>query len=213
MNGPLILIEGLDLAGKSTLFHRLVAELQQRGVAVRTSRNALCPENRIALLADELRRDPTAGFVETGALFLAAHCWDARHFRRPPAGTVQIQDSSWLRTLAFHTHHRTPAIPEELRSASASFPAFDAAIFLTASIERRRQRLAMREAEQPGSNDWQDHLVAKAPHEFRALENELRRMAIEYAGAVELDTTVLSPDEVLIAALQHFSRFLPKVIE
>jgi thymidylate kinase len=212
MNGPLILIEGLDLAGKSTLFRRLVADLQQRGVAVRASRNALCPENRIAKLADELRRDPTAGFVETGALFLAAHCWDARHFHRPPAGTAHIQDSSWLRTLAFHTHNRTPAIAEALRSASASFPAFDAAIFLTASIESRRLRLAKREAEEPGGNDWQDHLVAKAPREFRALENELRRMAIEYAGAVELDTTALSIDEVFTAAWQHLAPFIPSLI-
>src|SRR5439155_22259143 len=80
MAGRVILIEGLDLAGKTTLVRNLQAELTRRGIPVRVSRNALCPDNPIAALADQVRRDPHAGLVETGALFLAAHLWDARHF-------------------------------------------------------------------------------------------------------------------------------------
>lgn len=213
MNGAIILIEGLDLAGKSTLVHRLTCEFRKRGVDVKMSRNALCPVNRIARLADDLRRDPTAGLVETGALFLAAHCWDARHFQCPPSDTVQIQDSSWLRTLAFHTYHRTPAIPEALRAASASFPKFDAAFFLTANLERRRQRLLQREAQQPGTNDWQDHLVAREPQAFRALEDELRQTVAEFTGALELDTTDLSPNEVFTQASKYLSRSINGLVK
>ena len=36
---------------------------------------------------------------------------------------------------------------------------------------------------------------------------------IEVAGAVELDTTELSPDEVFTASWQHLSRFIPGLIE
>ncbi len=123
MAGRVVLIEGLDLAGKSTLVRNLQAELTRRGIPVRVSRNALCPDNPIAAVADQLRRDPHAGLVETGALFLAAHLWDARHFTPPPDGMVHIQDSCWLRTLAYHTFNQTPGIPEQLASAVRLFPA------------------------------------------------------------------------------------------
>lgn len=212
MRGSLILIEGLDLAGKSTLFDRLLAEMRQRGVLAGSSRNALCPGNPIAQLADDLRRDPAAGMVETGALFLAAHCWDSRNFRMPPAGAVHLQDSSWLRTLAFHTHHGTPAIPAALRDASTTFPVFDAVIFLTANVSRRQRRLAQREAERPGANDWQDHLVARAPDEFCALEDRLRELSVELVGAVVLDTSDLSPESVLAAAWCHLASRIPDVL-
>src|SRR5437763_13959490 len=111
MAGRVVLIEGLDLAGKSTLVRNLQAELTRQGIPVRVSRNALCPDNPIAALADQVRRDPGAGLVETGALFLAAHLWDARPFNLPPDGAVHIQDSCWLRTLAYPTWRHTPAIP------------------------------------------------------------------------------------------------------
>jgi hypothetical protein len=128
MAGQVVLIEGLDLAGKSTLVRNLQAELTRRGIPVRVSRNALCPDNPIAALADQVRRDPEAGIVETGALFLAAHLWDARHFTPPPDGTIHLQDSCWLRTFAYHTWKATPAIPEQLARAARYFPRFDAAV-------------------------------------------------------------------------------------
>src|SRR5689334_11657670 len=108
MAGRVVLIEGLDLAGKSTLVRNLQAKLKHRGISVRVSRNTLCPENPIAALADQLRLDPQAGLLETGALFLAAHLWDSRHFTPPLDGVVHIQDSCWLRTLAFHRARGTP---------------------------------------------------------------------------------------------------------
>jgi thymidylate kinase len=103
MAGRVVLVEGLDLAGKSTLVRNLQAELTRRVIPVRVSRNALCPDNPVAALADQVRRDPHAGLIETGALFLAAHLWDDRHFTPPPDGMVHLQDSCWLRTLAYHS--------------------------------------------------------------------------------------------------------------
>ena len=189
MAGRVVLIEGLDLSGKTTLVGNLRRELTRRGIPVRVSRNALCPDNPIAALADQLRRDAQAGLVETGALFLAAHLWDARHFTPPPDGMVHIQDSCWVRTLAYHTWKDTPALPEQLARAARYFPRFDAAVFLTAGIEERRRRLAERERQQPGSNDANDHLVQSDPQGYLRLEQLLWQLTHLYTKAVRIETT------------------------
>jgi thymidylate kinase len=197
MAGQSVLIEGLDLAGKSTLVHNLHAELKRRGISVRVSRNALCPDNPIAVLADQLRRDPQAGLVETGALFLAAHLWDARHFASPPDGMIHIQDSCWLRTIAYHTWKDTAAIPEQLARAARYFPRFDAAIFLTAGTDERRRRLAQREREKPGSNDANDHLVRLDPQGYLRLEQMLWQLTHLYTKATRIDTTGITGERLI----------------
>jgi dTMP kinase len=197
MSGRIVLIEGLDLAGKSTLVKWVVGELTSRGVPVRSSRNSLCPDNPLAALADRLRRDPTASVIETGALFLAAHLWDVRHFQSPPPGTVHVQDSCWLRTLAWHTHRGTPAIPALLQEAAEAFPRFHAAVFLTASVTARQRRLWEREREEAGANDADDHAVFRVPEEFLHREALLAELARTLTGAHTLDTTDLTPEEVL----------------
>ncbi|HET6880577.1 MAG TPA: hypothetical protein VFI31_10505 [Pirellulales bacterium] len=204
--GRVVLIEGMDLAGKSTLVRNLQVELERRGVPVRVSRNALCPENPIAPIADDLRRDPAAGLLETGALFLASHLWDARHFVPPPSGTIHLQDSCWLRTLAYHTVRGTPGIPELLRRAMPTFPRFDAAVFLTASIAERRCRLRQRERERPGSNDRGDHAVSDDSHSFTRLNHALGRLAKRMVGAVRVDTTGRRLNNVLAEVWAVFSR-------
>jgi dTMP kinase len=202
MAGRVVLVEGLDLAGKSTLVRNLQAELTRRGIPVRVSRNALCPDNPIAALADQVRRDPDAGLIETGALFLAAHLWDARHFSPPLDGTVHLQDSCWLRTLAYHTWWDTPAIPEQLARVVRYFPRFDAAIYLTARIEERQRRLELREREHPGSNDADDHLVMTAPDRYLALEQDLEALSVGITKARVMDTTNLSPESVTLSVME-----------
>ena len=201
MKGALLLVEGLDLAGKSTLVRDIESELRRRGVPLRLSRNALCDHNPVAAVADRRRRDPGASLAETGALFLAAHLWDARHFTPPPPDAVQVQDSSWLRTLAFHRFHNTPDIPDLLASAAVGFPPFDAALFLTADIGERCRRLALREREQPGSNDHLDHLVVRDVQRVLALEAVLREVTVASTGARILDTTDMPRAAVMRTAL------------
>lgn len=208
MAGRVILIEGLDLAGKSTLVRSLQAELTRRGIPVRVSRNALCPDNPIAPVADTLRRDPTAGLLETGALFLASHIWDARNFQPPPDEMIHLQDSCWLRTLAYHTYHGTPGVPDLLRKAVPSFPRFDAAFFLTADLAERRRRLEQREREQPGTNDANDHLVISDPQAYRGLERMLWDIADEHTSATRVQATGVGID-VLTRRVANIIRYYP----
>jgi hypothetical protein len=186
----------MDLAGKTTLVRILQTELTRRGIPVRVGRNSLCADNPIAALADQLRRDPEAGLLETGAAFLAAHLWDARHFRPPPDGTIHLQASSWLRTVSYHMVRGTPQIAGLLLEASAAFPTYDRAVFLTADLEERRRRLQQRECDRPGANDRDDHAVIREQALFLRQECIIRRLAERLLKASVIDTTRAKLDEV-----------------
>ena len=208
MPGINILIEGIDLAGKSTLARNLPGCIEELGFTVRQSRNSLSSNNPIAAIADNIRREPEAGTLETGALFLASHLWDARNFLPVPYGTAHLQDSCWVRTLAHHTLQRTPDIPAVLRKAANAFPKFDIAFFLTADISVRQERLHQRETEAPGSNDDGDRLVITDPQRFMKLDDQLRKLCNEFFPSKCIDTTTLSKDEVLSVAVDHLSRLI-----
>jgi len=196
MAGRVVLIEGMDLAGKTTLVRHLQSELTHRGIPVRVSRNALCADNPVAALADQLRRDPQAGLLETGSAFLAAHLWDGRHFTPPPDGTLHLQDSSWLRTVAYHMVRGTPHIAGLLLEASAAFPTYDRVFFLTADREERCRRLQLREYERPGANDHDDHAVIREPEQFLRQENIIRRLSERLLKARVIDTTAAELGEI-----------------
>jgi hypothetical protein len=73
-----------------------------------------------------------------------------RHLVLTPPCTT-IQDSSWLRTVALHAHHKTPVIPDVLASISTNFPRFDAAVFLTADLAERRRNSRSASMNSPGA--------------------------------------------------------------
>lgn len=200
--GRLILVEGLDLAGKSTLCQGLKAHFEKTGWKVRSANGELCPDNPTARVAREMVRwDPGFTGPEAGGLFMAAHLWDARHFKPPGAGEVHLQDSCWLRSLAFERVIGTPELATMMEAQSRSFPVFDAAIVLTASLETRRARLAQR-----AQNDLHDLFAFKNPDKFFRIELELAELAWRKAGALVLATDGLDPDQVLAQALVHIER-------
>lgn len=198
----MILVEGLDLAGKSTLAKMLVKYFDQQGWRVRYSRNALVPTNPIALAADTLRKERDVGLLETGALFLAAHLYDAIAFKLPLAGVVHVQDSSWLRTLAYHSLHETRWIPDLIRQCRVYQPEFDVVIYLTASPEVRQWRVLKRENENPDENDAADFLAYVDPRKLEKHDRVLERITRECYGVSEIiDTTGLTPGQVLDRAV------------
>ena len=203
MPGISILIEGIDLAGKSTLAKSLPGKLNDLGFAVRQSRNSLCPDNPIAPVADVIRKESNAGNAETGALFLASHLWDSRNFGPIPNGTIHLQDSCWVRTLAHHTVQGTPDIPAMLRRDAMAFPRFNIAIFLTADLTVRQERLGQRESDDPGSNDDGDRLVITNPQKFNRLDERLKELCKEFFSATCIDTSTLDKNDVLNEVLKQ----------
>lgn len=193
----LILLEGMDLAGKGTTARLLAGRLRRQGVKVQLHRNSLCPDNPLARVADWLRRDPERDPLEAGALFLASHLWDLRHFQVPDC--VHLQDTWWLRTLAFERVLGRPEVAKLMEDALDRRVKFDAIAYFTASLEVRRQRLG----ECPLDEDA-DRWVNENPDLFERVDAELRRLCLR-RGAVEVDTSKLSP-------LQTAEVILPLVV-
>lgn len=205
----MILVEGLDLAGKSTLTKSLVAELKKQGKEVSYSRNAFVPDNPIAQKADILRREDHVSLQETGGLFLAAHLYDALVFKYPEAGAYHVQDSCWLRTLAYNTMHEARFIPELIRASHQFQPKFDLIIYLTASEKIRRERVLKRAIESE-ENDRADYMPWINPAKLRKNDEILFQQTVEfYPQTKKIDTTDMSPDEVLQQALQFIEVTFP----
>jgi thymidylate kinase len=194
--GRMILVEGLDLAGKSTLVEGLREHL---GPDVRVANGQFCPDNPGAQVARELVRwDEDFGGLEAGALFLSSMLWDGRHFVPPQAGQVHLQDSCWLRTLAFEQLYGSPYLAQQMEEQGRSFPRFDKALFLTASLPERERRLRSRD-----KNDLHDLMAFRKPEKFLAIERRLAELVRSWEGGLVLDTDGLTAAEVVSQALQR----------
>src|SRR6187455_1314533 len=83
---PTILIEGLDLAGKTSACRGLLASLSPRP---ELRRNALTSGNVIYNVADEIRRARDLAGVDLGHLYVAAMAMDLRRYVPPVRMTIQ----------------------------------------------------------------------------------------------------------------------------
>lgn len=195
--GTMILVEGLDLAGKSTLTRALETHYHKLGYTVRTSTNYLCPHNPIAQTARKLVRwDPEFGGEEAGALFLSSQWWDARHFKRPGRAEVHLQDSSWLRSLAFEHVLGKPELAAMMERQGRALPRFDRALYVTASLEERRRRFRGRK-----ENDLHDHFAFRNPTAFTHIDQKLKKLVTAWEDGIVLETDGLTAEQVLAQAL------------
>lgn len=194
---PMLLIEGMDLAGKTTVANALVRELRMRGREVMHRRNFLTSDNPVGELADR-QRYAGAEIPAVGALYVGAHVVDLVAFGRPPPGVLHVQESCWLRGVALHATIDRGPLPVVWAGLETLAPRFDEAVFITASLDDRRRRLVTR----PDPDDL-DHLVVRDPDLFTAIERELRRRVAARADVLhDLDTTRTAPDATLEALLR-----------
>ena len=201
--GRMILIEGLDLAGKSTLVEGLAAHYRQMGWLVTVAHGDLCPENPVGKVTREMMRwDPGFTSEEGGPLFLASHLWDLRNFRAPEGDrSLHIQDSCALRTLAFERVLGRPELAAKLESVIERMPLFDAAYVLTASLPVRRRRY-----EQRAVNDLHDAFMLRDPVRFSRVDGELMHLAVERYRARLLPTDEWSREALLELVLSDLAR-------
>ncbi|PZG04927.1 hypothetical protein [Nonomuraea aridisoli] len=144
-----ILIDGLDLTGKSTLVRELTSTLNERGIPARDHRWML---SRIQPFAARLRRlprvrQPDSGFI-TAALLGPGYLLDGLLVRLSPpdrSDQVIIQEGYADRCVAFGM----ASGPHLAACLAVRWPRllapFDLAIYLHAPVETRAKRLAIRD--------------------------------------------------------------------
>lgn len=198
--GCMILIEGLDLAGKSTLLSSLQRHFLSLGWQVRVAHGDLCPENPVAQVARQMMRwDPGFSSDEGGPLFLASHLWDLRNFCAPQeARCLHIQDSSALRSLAFERVFGRPALLPLFEDVVDRLPTFDLTVGLTAGLETRKRRYQQR-----AENDLNDQFLFRNPEGFSRVDEELMALVRERLGGQVLTTDELAPRQVFELVLQR----------
>ena len=203
--GLTILIEGMDLSGKSTLVKGIKARMNAASVKFKEGHNSTSNSNMVAKAADNLRKEDGVSRQATGALFLASHLLDDKLFEYPSPGCVHIQDSSFLRTFAFHQvddtevgGYRISELLEQSIGEQRCFPEFDLVLFLTASLEVRRERLKKRKLEAPDQCDEDDENINKKVEFFQQNEERLLSWANRYFphALVHVDTDILSVDKM-----------------
>lgn len=201
--GRMILVEGLDLAGKSTLIEGLAARYRAGGWTLTVGHGDLCPDNPVGKVTRQMMRwDPGFTPEEGAPLFLASHLWDLRNFRPPVAArSLHIQDSCALRTLAFERVVGRPDYAAKFESVVARLPRFDAAYVLTASLEARRQRYAERAV-----NDLHDAFMLRDPVRFQRVDSELLHLAVGRCKARLLATEEWSREGLLEEVLSDLAR-------
>lgn len=206
--GYFVLVEGLDLAGKSTLASFLKEKLMQHFDVVSYSRNALTEGNDFAVFADRQRKNPEITLSETCPLFIAAHLCDVIQFKSPRRNEIHLQDSSWFRTLAFNKVRNNENFLPLLDRVANLQPKFDLVLYLTASIEVRKKRVNQREIEKVMENDHSDYLVYSNPELFNKNDEILLLTVQNYCDNVEIiDTSELSQENVQNVALSILRKY------
>lgn len=173
--------EGLDLAGKSTVCRRFCE--QARGTWT-VRHNSLITNNRVYVLADELRRVGHAP-EPIGWLYHAALLFDLEQFEQPATDT--LQDSTiLLRSLAFHRVAGTTDLTDRFEVLLDRHPRFSRSFVLVADHETRLARLAIRRPQNLGPEDF---LVRDDPQRFFAMERVLVDYAERNFAATVVDTS------------------------
>lgn len=180
-----ILVEGLDLAGKSTIC-RLLKE--HFGPMCQIRNNSLLPkgENPVFAFADAMRKEdpPAVSDPCVGHLYYAALLEDLSRFEAP-AGIV-VQDSTILgRSLAYHAACGTPDLPTLFEAQKPNHPRFDAAFYCRVTPETRCKRLGQRARKNLAADDF---IFQKDPALFAKMERRLSDYVVGFHGGVEIET-------------------------
>ena len=189
-----ILLEGLDLAGKSTICRRFVEQARSSWVV---RRNSLVENNRVYALADELRRADALADEPLGWLYLAAVRADLAELARLKPAAVQdiLQDSTILvRSVAHHSVRGRSELVRQFVDLAPGLPRFDHAFVCIADRETRLRRLAKRRPENLAPDDF---LVRDDFAMFNRMQEQVIELVTTRLGGIVIDTSGLEDEERL----------------
>lgn len=201
-------IEGMDLSGKSSFIDSYV---ERSDVEWHISRSVLNEDNPIRSLADQLVSSGRYSPQVIDDLYIAGIAADIETYTEPTVNVIQDSVVA-LRALAWHIVNKNKENANRIESLLEKHPQFDNSFYFTADIQRRQERLVMREQENPAKVNSKDLLVREDPEKFVEMERLVQKYALDLFNAHVIDTSDLTPTEVLLhvesienASVQQFS--------
>ena len=182
-----ILIEGMDLSGKSTIIKCLSEMLNVKDVKKRT----LCENCELYDFTVAQSKKGNLSQDVINQLYVLSIRVDMDNYKPKKEGIV-LQDSySALRTYAL-AQKQYPERIKELDKLLKGFPKPEFAFYLTASTEERLRRNAKRDKPMA----YMEKLLVSNPKEFEEIEKNLREITTKLFGAEVIDTQDISPEGV-----------------
>lgn len=186
-------IEGMDLAGKSTISNKIADNSVLEWVINDKKLNQSNPLYDFALEQGkkDIHNSDTMGY-----LYLAALMEDLRIFKHE---TNIIQDSTLL--LRSLNYYKTLGKNDDLVNAFSllvlKHPKPNKSFYLTADINTRRNRLENRILSTPKKITTMDMLIKNDPKKFIWLDKSLMDLSVNYFNSYIIDTSKMSDTEVV----------------
>lgn len=193
---PRILVDGLDMSGKTTLTRAIIAALAGRGIPAQRHRGMLAghhPLEQWLHRSFPLVRQPESGAVTTA--WLTGFALDGLLSRVDPprpAGTVLVQDGYADRTVAFGMAGGPYLAACLALRWPRVFASFDLSVYLHAPAEARAARLAVRE--NPDANDVRTVRDTAFAEAFTAML--VHGMGRRHQRLLVFDTSRHAPEEI-----------------
>jgi thymidylate kinase len=193
---PRILVDGLDMSGKTTLTRAIIAALAAQGIPAQRHRGMLAEHHPLEQWLHRrfpLVRQPGSSLVTTA--WLAGFALDgllARADPPQPASTVMVQDGYADRTVAFGLAGGPYLAACLALRWPQLFASFDLTVYLHASAEARAARLAVRP--DPDANDVRTVRDIAFAETFTAML--VHGMCRRHQRLLVFDTSRHSPEEM-----------------
>ena len=185
-------LEGMDLAGKSTI-SSLISERSQLNWVI--NNNKLTEDNQILEFTNNLGKAGAYDDEIYGYLYYVSLMADIKRF---VLTENTIQDSTLLlRSINYHTFQKNYKLVRLFSELIELHPTPDKSIYLTADIDSRIKRLAQRIEKEPGKVSKNDSLILTSPDKFMRMDKELANLSQKYFNSTILDTSNMTEDEVV----------------
>ena len=190
-NKHFIHLEGMDLAGKSTIA-KIIA--QRSCLDWNIYCKCLSKSNPILNLANDLGGKNIYDDKIYGYLFYVAVMADLNGFNLEEN---TIQDSFLLlRSIVFHRNNNNYDLVKLFEGLVEEHPVPEFSFYLTASIEERQRRFNNRLNNNPKKVTRSDSLIFKDPITFAKMDCELMELSKKYFNSIVIDTSKMTREEI-----------------
>jgi len=179
-------VEGLDLAGKST-----ICRFIRDSFGFQLRNNILVSDNPTIQETDYLRKNGLLDDASLGRRYFDALKYDLDHYNESAERIVQ--DSTIIvRSIAFHSVLGDPDLAESFRELLPRHPRFTRSVVLVASDEVRLKRLEGRCSRKNDSPE--DYLIKRDPGAFHRIEDIIIDLVVNQFGGAIVDSSEMEQD-------------------